>query len=280
MVTRTLAGRVAVVTGAARGIGNAVARAYLEAGCSVAALDRTWESTGLSGDDAERVRAELESRGAFVATADVTDDRGVADAAAACLERFGTVHIVVNNAAMRMRDVDPRKYVEVLDGRPEQWMRMFDVNVLGPLRVIQALAPTMVAQGDGAIINVSSSSGTWGMAGDNPYGATKAALTNLSQSLAAELRPAHVAVSIVFPAITRTTGFAEQHALHPSDDPTDGLPVLRPESVGPLAVWLAEQGDAVSGQTFSVVDWLVEHGLGPIDEWLAEGLEARNEVAR
>src|SRR5205085_8265310 len=140
--------------------------------------------------------------------------------------------------AMRMRDINPRKYVEVLDTEVDHWRRMLDVNVLGPLRMIKQFAPAMVERGGGSIVNVSSSSGVRGMAGDNPYGASKAALTNLSQSLAAELAPHNVAVNVVFPGITRTTGFDEQNALHPSANPNGGLPVFRPDSVVPLVLWL------------------------------------------
>ena len=268
--------RVAVVTGAGRGIGHEVATALLGAGFRVAALDRSWVATGLSNDRAADARAALEALGALVAEVDVTDEAAIARAYDEVVGAFGSVDVLVNNAAMRMRDVDPRRYVEVLDTTVEQWRRMLDVNVLGPLRMIKRFATPMVEQRSGAIVNVSSSSGSWGRPGDNPYGASKAALTNLSQSLASELSDRGIAVSVVYPGVTWTTGYEEQNALDPAPASAAGLPILRPGSVAPLVLWLVDQGMDVTGQTFSVVDWLVEHGLGPIERWLAP-LDSRAE---
>lgn len=261
-----LAGRVAVITGAGRGIGRALALGLLAEGCRVCALDRAW---GTSDDAEPDVGADLESRGAHVEAVDVTDVAAVRRAFDATIARFGTVDILVNNAAMRMRDINPARYTEVLATTEDDWRRMLDVNVIGPFRMIKAFAVPMRERGSGVIINISSSSGDRGMPGDNPYGASKAALTNLSQSLAAELAPSSIAVVVVNPWITRTTGYDEQNALHPIELPPDIGPVLRPDSVVPVVVWAAKQGMRVTGEVVSVREWLLEHGQGPLERWAA-----------
>lgn len=265
-----LTGKVAVVTGAARGMGQEIVKGLLAEGCRVVALDRSWQSTGLSNDTADAFARSLDGNDdALLETLDLRDTEAVQACRARALARFGAVDILVNNAGMRMREVDPSTYNPILTSDLALWQQMFDTNVLGPVRLIQAFAPAMIARGGGSIINVSSGSGTTGRPGDNPYGASKAALTNLSQSLAGELREQNVAVSVVLPAGTRTTGFTEQRAKR--REVVGGVqgPALLPTSIVPLIVWLATQGMAVSGQQFEVASWLEAHGLGPRERWQA-----------
>lgn len=267
--TGTIEGRVAVITGGARGMGQAMVRAFLAAGCRVAALDRSWVPTGLSHDSVREFKDELERAGTLVFDVDLTNDGQIHYAANRIVETFGTVDIVINNAGMRMREVHPSTYSPILDTDIELWRTMLDVNVLGPVRMIQRFAPIMAAKRSGSIINISSNSGADGRAGDNPYGASKAALTNLSQSLARELAAQNVAVNVIFPAGTQTTGYDEQRRLRQQRLGTPPGRALRPESIVPLALWLAGQKADVTGQIFSVTDWLPQHGHGTPESWLA-----------
>ena len=185
------------------------------------------------------------------------------------LETFGTVDILINNAGMRMREVHPSTYSPILETPIDLWQRMLDVNVLGPVRMIQRFAPIMIEKRSGSIINISSNSGATGRAGDNPYGASKAALTNLSQSLSKELAPHNVAVHVVFPAGTQTTGYDEQSRLRRERLGTPSGRVLRPDSIVPLVLWLAGQTVEATGGIHEVGNWLPEKGLGPLEEWQA-----------
>jgi NAD(P)-dependent dehydrogenase (short-subunit alcohol dehydrogenase family) len=268
-LNRQLEGRVAVITGGARGMGQEMARGFLEAGCRVAALDRSWDSTGLSRDNVREFKDHLDQNGALSLSVDLSDETQIGTAFNRILAELGSVDILINNAGMRMREVHPSTYSPILETEFDYWRRMFEVNVLAPVRLIQRFAPVMVAKRSGSIINVSSNSGSDGRAGDNPYGASKAALTNLSQSLAKELASQNVAVNVIFPAGTQTTGYDEQRRLRHERLGAQPGRVLRPESIVPLAIWLAEQGASVTGQIFSVSEWLPEHGYGPLERWLA-----------
>jgi NAD(P)-dependent dehydrogenase (short-subunit alcohol dehydrogenase family) len=249
-------------------MGRAYADAFIARGARVAALDRAWDTAPLEG--------------ALVLRCDVTNPIDVMVARDRTLERFQTIDVLINNAAMRQRDLfPPHGAAAVLDTTHEQWQRMFDVNVFGVLRLIREFAPAMIAQQRGSIVNIASSGsvgvkvaeGVW--AGRNPgfrnqpYDASKAALTNMSFFLADELRPANVAVNAVFPAATRTTGSDEMVAGRAAL----GIRVsrlLRPEHVVPLVLHLAAQdasGD--TGQAFDAVRWNQARGFGGPEAWTA-----------
>jgi NAD(P)-dependent dehydrogenase (short-subunit alcohol dehydrogenase family) len=259
---------VVVITGAARGMGRAYADAFLARGDRVVGLDRAWDAAPLEG--------------ALMLRCDVTNPIDVTVARDRTLERFGTVDVLINNAAMRQRDLyPPHGAAAVLETRDEHWQRMFDVNVLGVVRMIRAFVRPMLEQRRGSIVNIGSSGsvgvqvaeGVW--AGGNPgfrnqpYAASKAALTNLSFFLADELYPSNVAVNVVFPAGTRTTGSDEMVAGRAAL----GIRVarlLRPEHVVPLVLYLATQdASGATGQAFDAVTWNQTHGYGGPEAWTA-----------
>jgi NAD(P)-dependent dehydrogenase (short-subunit alcohol dehydrogenase family) len=272
-----LLGRVVVVTGAARGMGHAYTQAFLERGASVVGLDRSWD-----------VVRDQSAVHALMVTCDVTDPSDVAAACAKTVDRFGTVDVLINNAAMRQRDLyPPHGAAAVLDTRDEHWQRMFEVNVLGVLKVIRQFVLPMQRQGRGSIVNIASGGsvgkqvedGVW--EGRNPafrnepYDASKAALTNMSFFLADELKPHGIAVNVVFPGGTRTTGSDEMVAGRNAL----GLRVsslLRPEHVVPLVLHLSRQdASGETGKAFDAVQWNTSHGQGGPDSWLAVQPEAR-----
>lgn len=257
-----LAGRIAFVTGAARGMGRACTEAFLAEGAIVVAADRAWEGVEEFRDRLER------SPGSVAVTLDITSPAEVAKAAALVRERLGILDVLLNNAAMRQRELyPPSGAVTVLDSTNEDWEAMFSVNVLGTLNVTRELAPLMMARGRGSIINVGS--------GDNPsyrnqpYAASKAALASMTRYLAEELREHNVAVNVLRPSATLTTGSVETaEALRAVGIATGRL--LRPEHVVPLALHLATQdasGD--TGQLLVATRWNLEHGFGPAEEWVA-----------
>ena len=194
------AGRVALITGASAGIGEATARVFAEAGMRLALCARR-------ADRLERLAGELRAKGRDVATypIDVTDiaaARGMVDAVAA---RFGTVDVLVNNAG---RGLGAR----FEDTTPEEFRALFELNLIAPVTLSQAVLPLMRQQGRGHILNVSSVVGRRSLPGRSAYGATKFALIAVSESLRLELRGTNIHVSLVYPIYTLT----EFHAVEPA----------------------------------------------------------------
>lgn len=257
--------KVVVVTGAARGIGQALVKGFRASGSRVVALDRSWTE-----DDPFR-RELMGDPKVLVASCDIASDAKVRDALEATLARFGRVDVLINNAAMRQRDFFPTDGAcEVLKTTDEQWERMFALNVTAQLRVTRAFIEPMLRQRQGHVINISAKGGvnyvasdeTWSMAPhlrfNQPYDASKAAFSSMSFYLAEEVREAGVAVNIVFPGAIRSTGV---------DEMEEGRRKLgiqmrlgEPEEVVPLVMHLAERrGVEVTGTAFDSVHWNRTH---------------------
>ncbi|MEU8029022.1 SDR family oxidoreductase [Streptomyces sp. NPDC049099] len=196
MSYENLSGRTAVVTGAASGIGEAVARQLAAAGARVALLAR--RADRLDGV-VEKIRAE--GGEALAVVADVTDDTSVTTARDLVHETFGPVDLVVNNAGVMLPN-------PVGEGRLDEWQRMLDTNVAGVLRIIRAFTADLVgtaAEGRTAdLVNVSSIGAHIPFPHYAVYGATKAAVTHLSQSLRTEFGPQDVRVTNIEPGLTET----------------------------------------------------------------------------
>ncbi|MCG7209983.1 SDR family oxidoreductase [Streptomyces arenae] len=188
-----LSGRTAVVTGAASGIGEAVAVRLAAEGARVALLARR-------ADRLETVAAKIRAAGgeALAVVADVTDDASVQAAADAVHGALGTVDLVVNNAGVMLpHPVD--------DGRLDEWQRMIDTNVTGVLRAFTGDLVTVAARGGTAdLVNISSIGAHLVFPTYAVYGATKAAVTQLSQALRAEFGPRDVRVTNIEPGLTET----------------------------------------------------------------------------
>jgi NAD(P)-dependent dehydrogenase (short-subunit alcohol dehydrogenase family) len=267
--------RVVVVTGGARGMGAAYTRAFLAAGAKVVATDRSWSDTAPPG-------AELTANGKnfLVADMDVTDDAQIDRALKATLDKFGTVDVLVNNAAMRQRDLfPPTGRVTTLETKDSDWERSFAVNVFGALKVTRRFIKPMIEKRRGSIINAVSSGilhhshgGSYTALRPNsremPYQSGKAALATMSFYLADEVKEHNVAVNIVVPGHTRTTGFDEQNRARLALGTKPGpLPVV-PEHMLPLVLHLAAQdASGLTGRMFDVLVWNAEHGLGGQEKW-------------
>lgn len=208
-------GRVVVITGAARGIGEALTRAFLARGDHVLAMDRHW-------DEGSELFKDLLAAESIPISADITRDEQLDEALKVCLGAWGTADVLINNAAMRQRDFFPQTGASaVLDTTDDQWEMMYRVNVVGTLKVVRRFIRPMVQQGRGSVINVSANGSLThdlggGVAAGNhpeylnqPYDATKSALTSMSFYLAAEMKTANVAVNTIFPGPTLTTGSEE-----------------------------------------------------------------------
>ncbi|MEU8749575.1 SDR family oxidoreductase [Streptomyces chartreusis] len=222
MSYENLTGRTAVVTGAASGIGEAVAVLLAERGARVALLARRQQRL-------EEVAAKITAGGgsALAVVADVTDDASVAAAVARIHEAYGPVDLVVNNAGVMLGN-------PVEAGRLDEWQRMIDTNVTGVLRVIRAFTGDLVAAaGEGRtadLVDISSVGAHLAFPNYAVYGATKAAVTHLSQCLRTEFGPRDVRVTNVEP------GFVESELrLHTDNAEVSGQVDGMLEAVGTLA---------------------------------------------
>ncbi|MFQ5563293.1 MAG: SDR family NAD(P)-dependent oxidoreductase [Parvularculaceae bacterium] len=241
-----LSGKVALVTGASRGIGRAAAKALARAGAHVLALART--VGGLEELDDE-IRAE--GGKASLIPADLADDHAIERLAPALAERFGKLDILIANAAV-LGELAP-----LTDIDPKAWKRALDVNVTANWRLIRALDPLLRASGAARVVFVTSKVGGvearpyWGA-----YAATKAALEMLAKTYALEAARAGVRVAILDPGATRTKMRAEAM---PGEDPEtlphpDELAGVFYHAVSPDYDGLAER--------FVFRDWRAAHGAG------------------
>ncbi len=243
MLAVNLDGKVAVVTGAGRGLGAAAARSLAEAGADVVLLAR-------KRDELEAVAAEVEEAGrqALVIPVDVTDEAAIEAASDHVISIFGRVDILVNNAGIAQ--VGP-----LLEFDLGALRQLFEVNVFGAFLCARAFGAHMVAQRKGTIINVSSIAA---IAGENDmaaYSASKGAIVSFTQALAIEWARHHITVNCIAPGYIRTD--LNKVAL---DDPSIGpkmvqrIPLRRvgqPEEFGPLVAYLAS--DLAAYMTGSII---------------------------
>jgi NAD(P)-dependent dehydrogenase (short-subunit alcohol dehydrogenase family) len=293
-----LKGRVVAITGAARGMGRAFTRAFLAEGARVVAMDISWEPTGFSGDQDDSFRRELLSRpdDVVLATVDVSNTAQVDAAFDTTMRKWGTVDVLLNNAAMRQRNLfPPSGRTTTLQTKDSDWERMFAVNVFAALKVTRRFIAPMLDKQQGSIISTISSGALHHSHGgaymalrpnsrEMPYQSTKAALLTMMFYLADEVKEQNVAVNILVPGHTRTTGFDEQNsARRELGFASRNAPApLKPEHVVPLALFLAQQtaSTGVTGKCFDSVTWNIEHGAGGPKEWEdAEGTAVSENVA-
>jgi NAD(P)-dependent dehydrogenase (short-subunit alcohol dehydrogenase family) len=240
MSQRRLEGKAALVTGASRGIGLGIARAFASEGASVFLCAR--------GEDALREAAKgIEGTGAEVgyAVADVSDPKEAELLAARAIERFPDLEILVNNASV----LGKRAPFAELD--VATWDEVLRANTSSLFYVTRPLLAHLTARGRGSIINVSSSVGRKGKANWGAYAVSKFGLEGFTQVLAAELEPSGVRVNSVNPGATRTDMRAEAY---PDEDP---LSLPTPDDIAEIFIHLAsDESRPVTGQTFDARDYL------------------------
>jgi NAD(P)-dependent dehydrogenase (short-subunit alcohol dehydrogenase family) len=241
-----LDGRVAIVTGAASGMGRVMARALAAAGAKVAAVDI--DAAGL-----DRLAAEPVFAGKFLAIAtDVSKAADCRGAVRRVVETFGALDILINCAGVSMSTAAPDKAARIkfFDADAEGWQQILAINCIGAFLMARFAAEPMIKRGWGRIINVTTSFDTMLAAGLSAYGASKAGLEAMSVAWSKDLEGTGVTVNVLVPGgPTDTPGF------FPPGKPRPAA-LLDPEIMGVPAAWLASpQSDGISACRFIARDW-------------------------
>lgn len=235
--------QIAVVTGAGRGIGKAIALRFAEEGANVVCLSRT-EANAESAASAVREKG----RQAWAFAVDVSDTTKTQETASSILKETGRVDILVNNAGVTRDDLLMRM-------SEEAWDTVLDTNLKGAFSLCKAFTRTFMKQRQGRIINISSVIGLMGNAGQTNYAASKAGLIGLTKSIARELAARNVTCNAIAPGFIETDMTAELN-----EDQKSGIlnqiPLKQlgsPEDIAHAAVYLAGPGGRyVTGQVLTV----------------------------
>lgn len=251
-----LAGKIAIVTGAGRGIGRAIAEAYLHEGASV--------TVTAAHEQAELT--DLEQQGwsdhLFTRLADVTDPQACDRVVEQTIQRFGHIDILVNNAGRGMKYVsssfmsEPSRFWEV---EPSTWRMIINTNINGPFYMTRAVVTQMIKQQhQGSIINISMNYETMKRRGFSPYGPSKAALESASAIWAQDLADAHIRVNILLPGGATNTGML------PAETPENvRTRLIQPAMMKAPAVFLAsDESQGITGRRLIATEWDEQHPSG------------------
>jgi citronellol/citronellal dehydrogenase len=260
-----LTGKVAIVTGASRGIGAAIAELFAAEGAKVACAARTLHEGGhrLEGS-LERTVGNIRAAGgeAMAITADVSTEAECLALVEQTRAAYGPIDVLVNNAALNY-------YIPTIDYPANRWVRAFAVNVHGPFMLSKAVLPDMVARRAGAIVNISSGAAIGPgrgpyedqtVRGGVLYGATKAALERFTQGLAQEVSEyGGITVAAVSPSrVVPTPGTVFHNLVSGMDDPRGEPPLVMARAVLLLAT---EPAGKVNGRVTYSQQILKEYGL-------------------
>jgi NAD(P)-dependent dehydrogenase (short-subunit alcohol dehydrogenase family) len=241
--------RVAIVTGAAGGIGKAMTRALLAAGIQVAGVDRDREPLeALAGS------AREQGKGSELLTiqTDLAKDSAAEEITKATRDRFSRIDILVNNAGIgpgAIRSDSWQRPLKFWEITPDQWRRFVAVHTTAPLTLTNAVVPDMMRQGWGRIVNVTTSLGTMLNAGSPTYGPSKAALEALSAIMAKDLDGTGVTVNVLVPGGITNTPMVSESGF-------DRAKMIQPEFMAPPLLWLvSDAAGKVTGRRFLGVHW-------------------------
>ena len=245
MTSFDLTGKVAIVTGASRGLGQTFARALARAGADLAITSRTLESL-------TPFQQEVESMGrrAVALELDVRDETSIRAMVGEAVKAFGRIDILVNNAGCNVRK-------PAVDVTWDDWNLILDTNLRGAFFVAQSVAREMIPHGRGRIINIGSVTSVMGYAGLGPYGASRGGIRQLTMSLADDWGPHGITVNCLAPGWFKT----EQNKVMYEDDEwvaylVDRIPMRRPGRMsdleGPVVFLASDASEYVTGQTLLV----------------------------
>jgi 3-oxoacyl-[acyl-carrier protein] reductase len=232
-----------LITGAAKGIGRAVAEAFAEDGYNVIINYLNSEAQALE------LEKQLGSRGfaAAACRADVTDRRQVDAMVGECVRRFGQIHVLVNNAGIARQ----RLFSDIKEA---EWDEMFGVHVKGAYNCCQSVLPQMISRKQGKIINISSIWGITGASCEVHYSAAKAALIGFTKALAKELGPSNIQVNCVAPGMIETdmNRFLTDEDRRNLAEETPLMRFGKPREVADAVLFLASgKADFITGQVLS-----------------------------
>ncbi|MEZ5903993.1 MAG: glucose 1-dehydrogenase [Geminicoccaceae bacterium] len=241
----SVTGKRALVTGATKGIGLEICRVLASAGADIAAVGR--DTAGL---EEARVAVESAERRCVTIRADLASAAETERAAAEALEAFGTVDILVNNAGIAI--VGPALETSVAD-----WDLVMAVNLRAPFILAKALAPQMIAQGSGKIINISSQTGVVGLDDHSAYSASKGGLNSLTMTLTSEWAKHNIQINAVCPTVILTPMGEQVWGDPAKGDPMKAkIPAARfgkPIEVADLVLFLASPAsDLINGQAILI----------------------------
>ena len=238
-----LAGRVAVVTGGAQGIGLAIAERLLDSGAGVALWD-------IDEGSLSKAASHLGGRGKVSATrVELTDETSVKSATDAALAAHGRIDILVNNAGITGGNAPTWELA------PDVWRRVIDVNLVGCFLTCRSVIPHMIEGGYGRIINVASIAGKEGNPNASHYSASKAGLIGFTKSLGKELAGRNILANCVTPAAANTDIFAQMQPEH-IEYMRSRIPMGRfveVDEIAALVCWLASEDCSFStGAVFDI----------------------------
>jgi len=246
MAANDLDGRTAFITGAAGGFGRVLVKAFAERGVRIAACDIDADALGAMERDYGRQRL-------LALGFDISDPAACAGGVATTLEHFGSLDILINNAAAGMSRVRPDHFtrtVQIEDIDVKVWQHFIAVNLSGAFFLAKAAVPHFRNRRWGRIINVTTSFFTMINRGFSPYGPAKAGLEAWSASLAGELRGSGITVNVVVP------GGPADTPMVPRDSGLDRSKLVAPERMAPPMLWLCSgAADGVTGQRYVAAEW-------------------------
>jgi 3alpha(or 20beta)-hydroxysteroid dehydrogenase len=242
-----LEGKVAIITGAARGQGAVEARLFAAEGAKVVLTDIT--------PDGKDVAAEIGVDALFVSH-DVTSEESWAQVVTSAVERFGRVDVLINNAAIWRTSLIENETVEQLE-------LLLRINLVGPFIGMRSMVEPMKAAGGGSIVNISSTAGLLGIVGHGSYGAAKWALRGMSKTAALEMARYKIRVNSIHPGVIDTPMIAGSAvAMQRAGASVPLRRMGRPEEVGQLALFLASDASSYITGAEHVVDGGSTAGLG------------------